>query len=86
MASTDDVETNRKFATENQANFPVLSDPDGAVAERYGVKMIGGFARRFTFYIDPTGKILHIDKDVRPLQAGKDMAAHLARLGVARRE
>jgi thioredoxin-dependent peroxiredoxin len=86
MASTDDLDTNRKFAAENHANFPILSDPDGTIADMYGVKMLGGFARRWTFYIDPAGKILHIDKDVRPLQAGKDMAAHLARLGVPRRK
>ena len=85
MASTDDAATNRKFAEANGANFPVLADPDGAVAERYGVKTIGGFARRWTFYIDADGRILFIDKDVKPLTAGADVAARLTSLNVPRK-
>ncbi len=86
MASTDDAETNRRFAEANQASFPVLADPDKTVAKAYDVLMMGMFARRETFYIGPDGKILAIDKDVSPLSAGKDMVENLTRLGVPLRE
>ncbi len=85
MASTDDAETCRKFAEVNQANFPVLSDPQGETASRYGALRLGAFASRWTFYIDVNGHILYIDKDVNPLTAGADAAARLAQLGIPRR-
>jgi thioredoxin-dependent peroxiredoxin len=44
-----------------------------------------GVASRWTFYIGPDGKILHIDKSVKTASAGADVAAKLAELGVAKR-
>jgi peroxiredoxin Q/BCP len=44
-----------------------------------------GMASRWTFYIAPDGKILHIDKAVKTSTAGQDVAAKLAELGVAKR-
>ncbi len=41
-------------------------------------------AHRWTFYIGPDGKILDIDKEVKPQTAGKDVAAKLEALGVAK--
>jgi len=43
------------------------------------------FASRWTFYIGVDGRILHVDKQVSPANAGKIVAAKLAELGVARR-
>ena len=55
------------------------------MAKAYGVLMPGlGFAHRWTFYIGPDGKILAIDKDVKPGTAGKEVAARLEALGVAK--
>ena len=68
--SVDDAETNKKFAEEVQANYPILSDPDKQVATAYGVLGQSGFASRWTFYIGPDGKILDIDKKVSPRTAG----------------
>lgn len=82
MASTDDPETNRKFAEANDADFPVLSDPGGETASAYGVGSPGGYAARWTFYIDRDGKIAYVDKRVKPLTAGADIAERLAALGV----
>jgi peroxiredoxin Q/BCP len=42
-------------------------------------------AHRWTFYIGVDGTILHIDKHINTGSAGADIAATLARLGVARR-
>ena len=44
-----------------------------------------GVASRWTFYIGPDGKILHIDKSVKTSTAGQDVAAKLGELGVARK-
>jgi peroxiredoxin len=43
-----------------------------------------GMAHRWTFYIGPDGKILAIDRDVKPSSAGKEIAAKLEALGVAK--
>ena len=85
MASTDDLETNTKFAAANGADFPILADPDKQVAQAYGVLGMMGFASRWTFYIDAQGKIAYIDKDVSVVKAGADTAARLAALGVETR-
>jgi thioredoxin-dependent peroxiredoxin len=42
-------------------------------------------ASRHTFYIGKDGRILAIDRNVRPATSAEDMAATLAELGVARR-
>lgn len=80
MASTDEVAKNREFATEMKADFPLLSDPEAEVADAYDVSMFG-YAKRHTFYIDKTGKIVMIDKNVRPKTSAEDMAKYMAMLG-----
>ena len=82
MASTDEPETNRAFAEKNDANFPVLSDPDKSVSAAYGVLSERGFAKRWTFYIDPDGVVLRIDRNVNPRTAGADLAEAFEDLGV----
>lgn len=84
MASTDPLDKNVAFAEDTDADFPLLSDPQGEVAKAYGV-YTRGFARRYTFYIDIDGRIAHIDRKVRPASSAEDMLANLERLGVARR-
>ena len=84
-ASTDDAETNKRFAESLDADYPILSDADKTTAAAYGVLMPErGMASRWTFYIGTDGKILFVDKSVKPPTAGQDMAARLAELGVAR--
>jgi peroxiredoxin Q/BCP len=85
MISVDDAETNKRFAEEHDADFPILSDPGKTVATSYGVLGTTGLARRWTFYIGPDGKILEIDKAVRTGTAGEDLAAKLAALGVKKK-
>jgi peroxiredoxin Q/BCP len=81
MASVDDAETNKRFATEHDADFPILADPDKGVATSYGVLGPTGFARRWTFYIGPDGKILFIDKGAtQTADAGTTMVTKLNEL------
>ena len=84
-ASTDDAETNRKFALSLGADFPILADPTMETARRYGVLMAVGLASRVTFYIGADGRMLHVDRDVDTETAGADIAKRLGELGVRRR-
>jgi thioredoxin-dependent peroxiredoxin len=85
MASVDSLEDNVGFADELGADFPLLSDPDKSAARAFGVLNNFGVASRHTFYIGKDGRILAIDRNVRPATSAEDMAATLAELGVARR-
>lgn len=80
MVSVDDAETNKKFATEHEADFPMLSDPAKGVANTYGVLGTTGLARRWTFYIGADGKILFIDKAVQAANAGEGLVTKLGEL------
>jgi peroxiredoxin Q/BCP len=63
-----------------------LSDPDKNVAKAYGVVTAEReLPYRWTYYIDPEGKILHIDKEVKTQTAGADIAAKLEELGVTKK-
>ena len=85
--STDDAPTNKKFAESLSCDYPILADPDKLVANAYGVLMPeAGYANRWTFYIGADGKILDIDKKVKPQSAGQDVATKLEALGVAKRK
>ncbi len=85
MVSVDNLEDNTKFAQMHEADYPILSDVSKAIATAYGVLNPAGMARRWTFYIGPDGKILHIDKTVSPASSGPDMVKKLGELNVAKR-
>lgn len=82
-ASCDQPADNKKFAEKVSADFPILSDPEGKLAEAMGVVGAGPkFAKRWTFYVGPDGNVLYVDKDVRTGSHGADVAAKLKELGV----
>ena len=85
MVSVDELKDNKGFATETNADFPLLSDPSKETAKAYGVLNKGGWANRHTFYIGANGKILAIDKDIKPATSAQDMAAKLAELAIPKR-
>jgi peroxiredoxin Q/BCP len=71
--SPDPVAKVKKFADKFHLNFPLLADPDHAVADAYGVwgekkfmgrKYMG--VKRTTFVIDRRGNIAHVFENVRP--------------------
>ena len=86
MISVDNLEDNTRFAKEHDADYPILSDVTKEIANKYGVLGRSGFANRWTFYIDPNGKIIAIDKEVKPATSGEDMVAKLAELKIAKRK
>jgi peroxiredoxin Q/BCP len=85
-ASVDSPDTNKKFAESLEADYPILSDPGKETARAYGVVgRVMPWASRWTFYIGADGRILYVDKDVKPSTAGADVAARLRALGVKER-
>ena len=96
MASVDPIEKNTEFANaksvmlngqevqKEAADFPLLSDPTKEVGTAYGVLNARGIANRWTFYIGKDGRILAIDKAVKPDTSAEDLAAKLGELNVAK--
>ncbi len=96
MASTDSIEKNTEFAKatkvmlngnevmKKEADFPLLSDPTKEVATSYGVLSPRGTAMRWTFYIGKDGRILAIDKAVKPATSAEDMMAKFDELHVGK--
>ena len=83
--SLDTAEQNAAFAKEMDARTPVVSDPDGAAAKRFGVLGFGGlYANRWTFYIDGEGVIRYVDRNVNPASAGQDILERLDALDFPR--
>ena len=81
-ASVDTAETNKKFAESLGLDYPILSDPEKAVASAYGVLNDSGqYALRWTFYVSKEGKIEKIDQEVNPGTSGADMVSNLEALG-----
>jgi peroxiredoxin Q/BCP len=62
--STDAVERQKQFSDKYSFDFPLLSDPDGVVARRYGVRRNLGLlpTKRVTFVIGTDGVILDVIK------------------------
>jgi peroxiredoxin Q/BCP len=81
MASVDPIEDNVGFAEQQKADFPLLSDPSKQTARAYNVLGSSGLAMRHTYYVGPEGRVLAIDRSVRPATSAEDIAARLKALG-----
>ncbi|MDQ3403833.1 MAG: peroxiredoxin [Actinomycetota bacterium] len=86
--SPDTVAKQSEFATANSFDYPLLSDPDGAVAKQFGVRRKFGplLTKRKTFVIDTDFTVIesikselrfavHADKALEILRARKSPAA-----------
>ena len=62
--STDAVERQKQFSDKYSFDFPLLSDPEGEVARRYGVRRNLGLmpTKRVTFVIGTDGVVLDVIK------------------------
>jgi len=61
--SVDDSDSHSKFASKYHLPFPLLADADGKVADSYGALtnlLLLKIAKRYTFLIDPKGKIAKV--------------------------
>ena len=59
--STDDLDTQKKFAESLKLPFPLLADPGGKTAKAYGALMAERpMANRITFVIDKEGNVVKV--------------------------
>ena len=82
-ASTDFPDSLRVFRSTYALTFPLLSDPRGELARRYGVLRWFGrhrVADRATFIIDPNGRIARVLHGVQPQTHGSELTLVLAEL------
>ncbi len=65
--SFDTQDSHQKFISANKLNFPLLADPDGKIADIYGVRMQGrNLDNRVSFLIGLNGKIVHVTSSGNP--------------------
>ena len=85
--SADDLDSHEDFASEHSLPFPLLSDPEHEVAERYGAygekqrdgKSYKGILRS-TFLINPEGQVVEAMYNVNPTGHAEEVAERLERL------
>ena len=81
--SVDDSDSHAEFAKKYHLPFPLLADKNGAVADSYGALLNLGIlkvARRFTFLIDPQGKVNKVYLSVETSRHSKDIIADMKAL------
>ncbi len=78
--SVDDTSSHARFARKYHLPFPLLSDKDASTAKAYGAFSDWGvmqFAKRYTFLIDPSGKIAKSYLDVDTSRHSTEIIADL---------
>jgi peroxiredoxin Q/BCP len=75
--STDHVSSHKDFTARYKLPFPLLSDPDGALARAFGVPLEAGTTRHYTFFIDRHGVIRKAWKNVRAWGHSADVLAYV---------
>ena len=58
--SLDSLDSHKAFADNHDLNFPLVADPGGEIASKYGVDTSRGVAARVTYVIDASGKIAKV--------------------------
>ncbi|MFI6901342.1 peroxiredoxin [Nonomuraea sp. NPDC050394] len=79
--STDEVERQREFTDTHRLGYPLLSDPDGTVTGRFGVRRGLALAptRRQTFVIDTDFRVLAVVKSEIRMSVHADKALEALR-------
>ena len=81
--SVDDTASHADFAAKHKLPFPLLADTGGTVADSYGALrdlMVMQLAKRYTFIIDPQGRVAHRYLEVDPKTHAAQVVADLERL------
>jgi len=71
------VASHQKFAADHALPFLLLPDEKGEIAQRFGVPLVNGRARRVTFLIGRDGKIAKVFPDVKPKGHGAEIVLAL---------
>jgi thioredoxin-dependent peroxiredoxin len=79
--SPDAVDKQAEFADKHSFDYPLLSDADGAVATKFGVRRSFGplLTRRQTFVIDTDGKVLEVIRSELRMAVHADKALEVLR-------
>jgi len=86
-ASTDDVAKNADFAKSLELDYPILCDPAGENAKKFGIyNAERNAAGRVTFILGKDGKVLSVIDKVNTESHGSDLAKLLDELKVARKQ
>ncbi len=79
--SLDDSASHAQFAKKFSLPFPLLADPSGAVTRSYGALPEGSrYARRYTFLINPAGKVAKVYTSVETSRHSVEVIEDLKRL------
>ncbi len=81
--SVDDTNSHAEFAQKYHLPFPLLADKTTGVAERYGVLMnmlLIKVARRYTFLIDPQGRINKVYDKVETSRHSREIIEDMKRV------
>jgi peroxiredoxin Q/BCP len=79
--SFDSADSHLQFIAKYKLNFTLLADPDGKIADSYGVRMAGkNMANRVSFLIGLDGKIVHVTDTGNPDVHLAEMKAAIAGL------
>jgi thioredoxin-dependent peroxiredoxin len=79
--SHDPVAKQRDFSARNTFDFPLLSDPDGVVAEAFGTRRTSALVptRRWTFVIDTDRRVLAVIKSETRMRSHANRALEVLR-------
>ncbi len=73
--SADKVDRQRKFSEKHAFDYPLLSDPDRAIAKEFGVKRPGPlFNKRATFVIDTDRRVIAVIRSETNMETHADEA------------
>ncbi len=78
--SVDDTASHKAFAEKHRLPFPLLSDATAAVAKQYGALsdwLVMKVAKRYTFIIDPAGRVAKVYLSVDPSRHSQEIVADL---------
>jgi len=79
--SLDDSASHALFAKKFSLPFPLLADPSGAATRSYGALTQGSrYAQRYTFLIDPAGKVAKVYTSVETSRHSAEVIEDLKRL------
>ena len=81
--SLDDTKSHALFAEKYRLPFPLLADTEGDVARAYGSLWSIGplrIAKRYTFVIDPEGRVAKIYRNVKPADHSRELQHDLKEL------
>ncbi|MGB9986846.1 peroxiredoxin [Salarchaeum japonicum] len=80
--SLDDVESHEEFCEKYGLDFDLLADPEGDIADAFGVDTSEGYTARVTFVL-ANGEVTHAYEGVKPDGHARDVLGDILDDGLA---